>query len=208
MDSIKYFSFKSDNFHNALSLTFYSYLENGKFCDCSLSTERKFISAHKIMLSGKQQQHWKRILFTAFSSWSASSGYFEQMFELGDRQQSHVIIINEVAYEDLLSVLEFAYKGETKIKAENYERFLKAANLLQLKGLQGLKGNNENIMEYAPAMTPPPESVLPEISLEAGILDAMGGSFSESIVMKHEPMSPQAKEKLSAKRKSKNSGNF
>lgn len=148
---------------------------------------------------------------------SACSGYFEQMFDVGDSKQTHMIIISEVTYEDLISILEFAYKGETTIKSENYERFLKAAEFLQLKGVSNTKKFGQK-MPIAPP-TPPPDftylynskksvnsSISLEESLESGIMKTL-----QSIGVKPEPITPKAKENQKAtnsKRKAKDSGRF
>jgi BTB/POZ domain len=128
------------------------------------------------------------------------------MFSFGNPQQTQMVIIDQVAYEDLVSVLEFAYKGEATIKSENYYRFLKAAKFLQLKGIS----RTEKLLPIAAPPTPPQESALPDISLETGILEPLE-SFEAFV--KPEPKSPikvtEAKEipeKKNLKRKAQSLG--
>jgi hypothetical protein len=47
------FFFKWDNFDKVLSFNFHSYFTRNLFTDVVLITELKFISAHKIVLSGE-----------------------------------------------------------------------------------------------------------------------------------------------------------
>lgn len=204
MDNSKNFSFKWANFEKSISYSFSQYLESGKFTDCSLSTERKFIQAHKIILSGKKTKtQLNNVLDLNLSSLSsACSAYFEQIFDGNNDGKMHVIVLNEIALEDLVSILQFAYKGETTIKRENYQRFFKAAEYLQIKGILS---DQQDIPVVAPP-TPPQETALADISLESGIMDAICS-------VKSEIMSPKADEgleplKKNLKRKMESLGQF
>ena len=115
-----------------------------------MSVEGKFLSGHKMILA-------------------ASSKYFEQMFDVpsdkaNDRQL--IILSSELSYKDMESILEFIYKGEVTIHSKYRDRFLKAARLLQLKGVMGSVlrkdvADQDGIINVPP--TPPKE-----IKLEPG----------------------------------------
>jgi hypothetical protein len=155
-------------------------------------------------------------LVSLFTFFAACSRYFEKIFEQSEKlgkcfQQQ--LVINEVPYDVLQSVLEFAYTGEVTIKSEDYERFLQAANLLKLKGLggndslfrQNLAASPVTPLAASPATPPttPPATLspevekstppLPELSLESGILDAM--SETSEATVKSEPLTPVVEKK-------------
>lgn len=170
METIKSYLFKWNNLEKVWSFNFYSYLENRQYCDCSLAAEGKFISAHKIILSGKQLQLDNASTLFVYCQLflSACSDYFREMFELGDQQPSRIIVLADVTYEDLISVLEFAYKGEVMVKSENYERFLKVAKLLQLKGIS----DRTSVLPPTAPLSPPPVISLPDRSLTSEIIES------------------------------------
>jgi len=51
-----------------------------------------------------------------------------------------VIILKDVKYEEVLALLRFMYQGEVNVKQEDLPTFLKVAQMLQIKGLEGGEG--------------------------------------------------------------------
>lgn len=51
-----------------------------------------------------------------------------------------MIILKDVKYEELLALLKFMYQGEVNVKQEDLPTFLKVAQMLQIKGLEGGEG--------------------------------------------------------------------
>lgn len=94
MPLVQSYVLKSNNFKKVLTYNFYDYLQKQKYCDVTLSVEGNFLKAHKMILA-------------------ASSKYFEQIFDLSDERQ--VIILSDITYTDLCSIIEFVYKGEFNI---------------------------------------------------------------------------------------------
>lgn len=124
------FLYSWKNFDEVMKFNFHKYLDEGKLSDVTLSVEGKFIKAHKIILS-------------------AASLYFEEMFSLyNDRP---LIVLTELKYADVMSILEFIYKGSTEVKAENSERFMRTGRTLKIKGITT---EVDEFTEYH-EMTPP-----------------------------------------------------
>lgn len=46
-----------------------------------------------------------------------------------------IVILKDISYRDLSSMLHFMYQGEVNIKQEDISSFLKVAETLQIKGL-------------------------------------------------------------------------
>ncbi|KAK6623684.1 hypothetical protein RUM43_009536 [Polyplax serrata] len=83
--------------------------------DVTLATDGKCLKAHKIMLS-------------------ASSPFFKKIFEMNPCQHP-VIVLQDVQFYELESILKFVYKGEVCIRQENLPLLLRAAETLQIRGL-------------------------------------------------------------------------
>ncbi|KAK4880238.1 hypothetical protein RN001_008384 [Aquatica leii] len=86
-----------------------------QFVDVTLSCEGKKISAHKMLLS-------------------ACSIYFHDLFR--DNPCQHpIVILRDVKFQNLVNVLKFIYSGEVSVATDNFDEFLKTAELLQISGL-------------------------------------------------------------------------
>lgn len=107
---------KWNNFNKVLNYKFYEYFEQQKYCDVTLSAEGEFVKAHKMMLA-------------------ACSPYFEKVFDSSNEHQMTIMMASEISLEDLMNVLDFAYKGEVTVNSKDFDRFIKISKLLQLKGI-------------------------------------------------------------------------
>jgi len=52
-----------------------------------------------------------------------------------------VIILKDVKHTEVISLLKFMYQGEVNIKQDDLSTFLKVAQMLQIKGLEGGEGH-------------------------------------------------------------------
>lgn len=52
-----------------------------------------------------------------------------------------MIILKDVKYDELLCLLKFMYQGEVNVRQEDLPTFLKVAQMLQIKGLEGGEGH-------------------------------------------------------------------
>ncbi|XP_034935022.1 broad-complex core protein isoforms 1/2/3/4/5-like [Chelonus insularis] len=117
------FALKWNNHSSNLSLGFLSYLTNKYLVDVTLAVEGQLIQAHKLVLS-------------------ICSPYFQDIFK--DNPCQHpVVILRDMKYTEIDSLLKFMYQGEVNIKHEELENFLKVAEALKVKGLT-IENNKNN----------------------------------------------------------------
>lgn len=106
---------KWKSFHSNILSSFESMWEEEGLVDVTLATDGRCLKAHKIMLS-------------------ASSPFFKKIFQMNPCQHP-VIVLQDVHYSELESILKFVYKGEVSIMQENLPLLLRAAETLQIRGL-------------------------------------------------------------------------
>ena len=98
----------------------------GEFLDVTVACEDESIDVHKLVLS-------------------ANSSFFRKI--LAKKRESHsYIYIRGLVYQDLLSMINFMYHGETKVPGKHLKRFIKAAQDLDIRGLgpDQIKGSVKN----------------------------------------------------------------
>lgn len=110
------FSLRWKHFHSNLTSGFHQLLLEQQLVDVTLSSEGQFIRAHKLILS-------------------LCSPYLRKIFE--SNLCEHPVLILSIRFKDLRNILTFVYQGEVDISQEDLTEFLKAAELLQIKGLSG-----------------------------------------------------------------------
>ena len=85
----------------------------GEFLDVTLACDDE--TAHKVVIS-------------------ACSPFFRHV--LAKAKQAHPFIyLKGILHQDLLALLDYMYNGETKVPAEDVNRFIEAAQDLKIKGL-------------------------------------------------------------------------
>ena len=94
-----------------------------KYSDVTLACEGHFYKVHRLVLS-------------------ICSDYFDAILEQTPCKHP-VLVLNNIKAEDLDSLLQYIYDGKVSVPEANLTRFLKAAGQLTVKGLSGLKGNND-----------------------------------------------------------------
>ena len=118
-----------------LCLQWNDYQENVKNAFASLRGVTDFVDVTLACEDGNQIEAHKVIL-------AASSPFFENI--LKKNKSSHPLIyMRGVKSIDLLAMVDFLYHGEANVFQENLDSFLCIAEELQLKGLQGSKGQHE-----------------------------------------------------------------
>ncbi|KAL0101035.1 hypothetical protein PUN28_018710 [Cardiocondyla obscurior] len=115
--SSKEFSLKWNNFSSNLTSGFLSHLSENDLVDVTLAVEGQLLAVHKLVLS-------------------VCSPYFKNIFKENPCQHP-VIILKDVKYTEITSLLKFMYQGEVNVKQEDLPNFLKLAQMLQIKGLVG-----------------------------------------------------------------------
>ncbi|XP_018899255.2 protein bric-a-brac 1 isoform X2 [Bemisia tabaci] len=115
------FCLRWNNHQTNLINVFDQLLQNGWFVDVTLACDGRSVQAHKVVLS-------------------ACSPYFQALFT--DNPCQHpIVILKDISYSDLKSVVEFMYKGEINVAQEQIGPLLRVAETLKIRGLAEI--NNE-----------------------------------------------------------------
>jgi len=110
------FCLKWNNYQLSLTSAFKHLLEEEDFVDVTLSAEGQSLKAHKVVLS-------------------ACSQYFTELLRGISLWQHPVLVLRDVPFLELQSILEFVYLGEVNVEQDRLQSFLKTAELLRIKGL-------------------------------------------------------------------------
>lgn len=134
------FCLKWNNYQASLTNAFKSLLENEDFVDMTLSAGGKTLRAHKVVLS-------------------ACSSYFKNLLKGISHWQHPVLVLRDVPFIDIYTILEFIYMGEVNISQSDLQSFLKTAELLQIKGLtENVSWNPDNEAEEGLSVEPEEDS--------------------------------------------------
>ncbi|XP_023348920.1 longitudinals lacking protein-like, partial [Eurytemora carolleeae] len=109
------FCLKWNNYQTSMVQALEMLKMSEELVDVTLSCEGRRMSAHKIILS-------------------ACSQYFKDIFKENPCQHP-VVILKDVRYIDLESLVKYMYAGQVYIAQDQLGRFLKTAETLQVKGL-------------------------------------------------------------------------
>lgn len=109
------FCLRWNNHQSNMLSVFDQLLHAETFTDVTLAVDGQLLKAHKIVLS-------------------ACSPYFQALFV--NHQEKHpIVILKDVPYADMKSLLDFMYRGEVSVDQERLTAFLKVAESLRIKGL-------------------------------------------------------------------------
>lgn len=129
------FCLRWNNHQSNLLSVFDQLLHAETFTDVTLAVEGHLLKAHKMVLS-------------------ACSPYFQALFV--NHQEKHpIVILKDVPYADMKSLLDFMYRGEVSVDQERLTAFLRVAESLRIKGLTEV--NEDKCEAPAAAPGPPPQ---------------------------------------------------
>ena len=110
------FCLRWNNYQSTLSHGFEQLLVNESLVDVTLTTDQgQSVKCHKVVLS-------------------ACSPYFQKLF-LDNPCQHPIVILRDVDFMDLKSVIDYMYRGEVSVSQNQLTSILKAADLLKVRGL-------------------------------------------------------------------------
>ena len=119
------FSLSWNQFGSNAQNTFQNLVNDQNFTDVTLvSADHKQINAHKVILS-------------------SSSQFFKEIL-LKNPHPHPLVFLKDIRHNDLLSIINFIYLGQTEVGQEELEQFMAAAKVLQV---EGLNEKEENITE-------------------------------------------------------------
>ncbi|XP_026764436.2 protein tramtrack, alpha isoform isoform X1 [Galleria mellonella] len=140
------FCLRWNNHQSNMLSVFDQLLHAETFTDVTLAVDGQLLKAHKMVLS-------------------ACSPYFQALFV--NHQEKHpIVILKDVPYADMKSLLDFMYRGEVSVDQERLTAFLKVAESLRIKGLTEVNEEkcdipaltNSLIQQQSSAThTPPPQ---------------------------------------------------
>merc|ERR1712037_318952 len=136
------FSLRWNNYQSHLVTAFESLLEEKDFVDVTLGVEGRKLPAHKMLLS-------------------ACSPYFRDLLK-GNPCQHPIIVLIDIKYDDLFSLLQFMYNGEVNVAQDQLNSFLKSAESLKIRGLTDNESGSSSTEESRTALAhrtapaPPP----------------------------------------------------
>jgi len=111
------FCLKWNNHRTTILSVMDTLLEEESLVDVTLSADGQFIRAHRVILS-------------------ACSPYFRTLFKSSFLHEKHpVIILKDVDFENLKSLVEYMYKGEANVPQNMLPSFISTAESLQVRGL-------------------------------------------------------------------------
>lgn len=91
---------------------------------------------------------------------SACSPYFQAIF-VNHPEKHPIVILKDVPFADMKSLLDFMYRGEVSVDQERLTAFLKVAETLRIKGLTEVNDDKPSAPssgnQSSAPMTPPPQ---------------------------------------------------
>nr|XP_036675647.1 protein tramtrack, alpha isoform isoform X1 [Drosophila suzukii]XP_036675648.1 protein tramtrack, alpha isoform isoform X1 [Drosophila suzukii]XP_036675649.1 protein tramtrack, alpha isoform isoform X1 [Drosophila suzukii] len=109
------FCLRWNNHQSNLLSVFDQLLHAETFTDVTLAVDGQYLKAHKMVLS-------------------ACSPYFNALF-VNHPEKHPIVILKDVPYSDMKSLLDFMYRGEVSVDQERLTAFLRVAESLRIKGL-------------------------------------------------------------------------
>ncbi|XP_021915343.1 protein tramtrack, alpha isoform isoform X1 [Zootermopsis nevadensis] len=120
--SIQQFCLRWNNHQPNFISVFTNLLNNESLVDVTLAAEGKHLQAHRVVLS-------------------ACSTYFQTLFSVNPCQHP-IVILKDVKYSNLKTIVDFMYYGEVNILQEDLTAVLKTAEMLKIKGLAEIPQQN------------------------------------------------------------------
>lgn len=177
VSSTKEFSLRWNNFSNNLTSGFLSHLSDNDLVDVTLAVEGQLLAAHKLVLS-------------------VCSPYFKNIFKENPCQHP-VIILKDVKHTEIVTLLKFMYQGEVNVRQDDLPNFLKVAQMLQIKGLEGGEGQIIPMLNnYVNVSDPQYDS-----ENVTTLLDAINERENENKVLDESPQSYKVAKRNAKKRK-------
>uniref|UniRef100_A0A8D9BL35 Protein tramtrack, alpha isoform n=1 Tax=Cacopsylla melanoneura TaxID=428564 RepID=A0A8D9BL35_9HEMI len=136
--STQRFCLRWNNHQSNLLSVFDQLLHDESFVDVTLAVDGRYLKAHKIVLS-------------------ACSPYFQALF-VGHPDRHPIVILKDIPYVDMRSLLDFMYRGEVSVDQDRLTLFLKVAESLRIKGLTEVNEDQCDLPKIASSLLSNPVS--------------------------------------------------
>ena len=153
MGSAEELCLRWNDFESILSRSFNEMREDSDFFDVKVAcyddkNDMKTIPAHKVILS-------------------ACSPVFKDLLralqmEGAGQHENQLVFLKGISYHEMIAVLDFMYNGQTKVRQDDLDAFLAAAEELKVKGLTN--SNNSEAPVYVSPMPKKRQQQSPEAS--------------------------------------------
>uniref|UniRef100_A0A1B6DX45 BTB domain-containing protein n=1 Tax=Clastoptera arizonana TaxID=38151 RepID=A0A1B6DX45_9HEMI len=157
------FCLRWNNHQSNLLSVFDQLLHDEAFVDVTLAVEGQLLRAHKMVLS-------------------ACSPYFQALF-VGHPDKHPIVILKDVPYADMRSLLDFMYRGEVSVDQDRLTAFLKVAESLRIKGLTEVNEERCDLPSIASSLlsstgtsAPPPPPHLHRIHVPKRVIPPMAAN--------------------------------
>ncbi|KAI5713897.1 hypothetical protein M8J76_007350 [Diaphorina citri] len=131
------FCLRWNNHQSNLLSVFDQLLHDESFVDVTLAVDGRYLKAHKIVLS-------------------ACSPYFQALF-VGHPDRHPIVILKDIPYVDMRSLLDFMYRGEVSVDQDRLTTFLKVAESLRIKGLTEVNEDQCDLPKMASSLLSNPD---------------------------------------------------
>lgn len=121
----QHFCLRWNNYQSSITSAFESLRDQDDFVDVTLACDGRSLKAHRVVLS-------------------ACSSYFRELLKSTPCKHP-VIVLQDVSFADLSSLVEFIYHGEVNVHQKNLTSFLKTAEVLRVSGLTQNAERDEQI---------------------------------------------------------------
>ncbi|EEB13793.1 zinc finger protein and BTB domain-containing protein, putative [Pediculus humanus corporis] len=121
----QHFCLRWNNYQSSITSAFESLRDQDDFVDVTLACDGRSLKAHRVVLS-------------------ACSSYFRELLKSTPCKHP-VIVLQDVSFADLSSLVEFIYHGEVNVHQKNLTSFLKTAEVLRVSGLTQQAERDEQI---------------------------------------------------------------
>ncbi|KAK6618271.1 hypothetical protein RUM44_002722 [Polyplax serrata] len=121
----QHFCLRWNNYQSSITSAFESLRDQDDFVDVTLACDGRSLKAHRVVLS-------------------ACSSYFRELLKSTPCKHP-VIVLQDVSFADLSSLVEFIYHGEVNVHQKNLTSFLKTAEVLRVSGLTQQAEREEQI---------------------------------------------------------------
>ncbi|XP_053593801.1 broad-complex core protein isoforms 1/2/3/4/5 isoform X2 [Microplitis demolitor] len=115
MVDTQHFCLRWNNYQSSITSAFENLRDDEDFVDVTLACDGKSLKAHRVVLS-------------------ACSPYFRELLKSTPCKHP-VIVLQDVAFNDLHALVEFIYHGEVNVHQRSLSSFLKTAEVLRVSGL-------------------------------------------------------------------------
>lgn len=131
----EYFNFKCNDHYSTFLSNFNKFFEEKSLVDVTLCVDNQIIYAHRIILS-------------------ACSSYFKTLFSKCYLTVHPVVVLTNINFEILQFLLNYMYKGETKIPSHMLQSFFQAAEFFQIKSISDYVNEEKNLFKLPRLLSP------------------------------------------------------